>query len=106
MKALQIIGFSQEKPLSGAFGGPSRAHVGHKVRGFWLGVWTWAQGGLRERTVGRKEGTWSSFGAIFFFFGAPARLSKSLTPFELASSRRQAEGKPRVSRGSAWTWPP
>ena len=43
---------------------------------FGSGVWTEAQGGLMERTLERKEGTWSSFSAISFFQRARAPLKK------------------------------
>ena len=66
---------------------PVELMLGTRCVFFGSGVCTWAQGGLMERTLGRKEGTWSSFRAIFFFFSAPARLSKSLTPFELRVER-------------------
>ena len=76
MKALQIIGFSQEEPLSGAFGGASRAHVGHKVRGFWLRCVDLDSRWPHGEDFGAKRGNLEQLQRIFFFQRACAALKK------------------------------
>ena len=87
MKPLEIICFSLEKALSGALGGPSRAHVGHKVRGFWLRCVDLGSRWPHGEDFGAKRGHLEQLQGDMFFFSAPARLSKSLTPFELRVRR-------------------
>ena len=74
MKPLEIIGFTQGKPLSGASGGPSRAHVGHKVRGFWLRCVDLCSRWLHGRDCGVTRGHLEQF-------QRQLGLQKSLTPF-------------------------
>ena len=74
MKPLEIIGFTEEKLLSGAFGGPSRAHVGHKVRVFWLRCVDLGSRWPHGEDFGVKRGNLEQLQRDFFFFSAPARL--------------------------------
>ena len=58
----------------GAFGGPSRAHVGHKVRGFWLRCVDLGSRWPHGEDLGAKRGHLEQLQGDMFFFSAPARL--------------------------------
>ena len=76
MKALPIICFSREKPLSGAFGGPSRAHVGHKVRGFWLRCVDLGSRWPHGEDFGVKRGNLEQLQSDLFFSARPRASQK------------------------------
>ena len=76
MKPLEIIGFTTEKPLSGASGGPSRAHVGHKVRGFWLRCVDLGSRWPHGEDFGAKRGHLEQLQGNFFFSARPRASQK------------------------------